>query len=1099
MPVKDNLAKSGNSKSTIDGIKMNGKVSLVSQTRIKTALKGLPFNFKNGSAVIYNGKLHAIAVESNKAHLYSYDGFVWMLDATFDTSATTAFLLTVFENKLHIVGGSSTEHFTWDGNVIQTISDDIGKRFVSGSSMVYKSELHIFGLVAGSGIVHYIYDGIAWRFGAVPSVFSKRSTVDIAEFNFNIYVYLNMTSLYIYNGVDWSTEDDLPSCPDGTRMIKVGDNLHLFGVSSKNPTLHYKKGLEVGSTWELEQPIPTSLYNSCIIPYENAVAVLGGSDDTRFEVLSMESFDGQLSMDLTKLGELPYSGFNGGSAIEFNHELHILGSDITGNDNKHYKYTGSEWVLVSELPEAAHNATLVVYFDKLYLVGTGSNIYSFDDASNTWKKTMSAPIDMNGGVAFTYDKYLHIMNGTSHYKFFAGSWTKLTDIPVTISNAQDKVVRIGESALLFWGDDIYNYDLTDCDEWIRIGETITSSENAIYAVSKSVIHCFTGTDHYTTTLANLSDFKTKRPLTVTTADSKIVEFVDQLVMVGSGQNDKFWYSIPENDWVREADVAVNFMDAVQVTYHGKLHIFGGTGYPSAHIAYDGTSWEVLDGIPYSDTGKVAVVYEDMIHLMGGTTTTGSTTHITWTESDGWKTETSLPYSFVNGSAVVHQGVLHIMGSSTLNCGTKHYKLNGSSWVSVGTLPYTFYNGEAISYHNEIHIFGSKADSASAKMHQKWDGVSWTSVDKIPYEFYEGSSFICDNRVFLVGSAENLTYATYVYSWDEDGFVEHVQLPYTFANGLCTFYKSKIHVVSTSLNTSNSNSHYTIIPCVQISKFDSNHIVQKQGDVAKMGNAVNHIDDWFLAFPALEFQNRKSFIYCKRTPIGPIPLTNIQIDVKLTKWSYVLWFDDKVWIFVDKTKTEFDPTTEDAVYTWDGYSLERQYIDFPDSMSHQNPIVYNGYINIFTRSGRYLVKDGSLVRQYTLPYTHPTVDDASIYCVLNGVIHMFGGGNIGMRDSHSVLTRNGVKYSWASLDNLPVELTSGAEIWGNEDTLIISDGNSRYRYNGGKYMHISDDSIGYHNNGVVVSHGIPITLGRSESDIEKNYFMPVPSYNINLWN
>ena len=43
-----------------------------------------------------------------------------------------------------------------------------------------------------------------------------------------------------------------------------------------------------------------------------------------------------------QLGQLPYNFYNG-SAVVYNNEIHILGSNNSGNYTKHYKYNGSSW------------------------------------------------------------------------------------------------------------------------------------------------------------------------------------------------------------------------------------------------------------------------------------------------------------------------------------------------------------------------------------------------------------------------------------------------------------------------------------------------------------------------------------------------------------------------------------------------------------------------------------------------------------------------------------------------------------------------------------------------------------------------------------
>ena len=71
----------------------------------------------------------------------------------------------------------------------------------------------------------------------------------------------------------------------------------------------------------------------------------------------------------------------------------------------------------------------------------------------------------------------------------------------------------------------------------------------------------------------------------------------------------------------------------------------------------------------------------------------------------------LPYDFYYGSAVVFDNEIHILGGSGGT--TNHYKWNGSSWTSVSTLPYNFCHSSAVVLDKNIYIMGS-SDSSTYK-------------------------------------------------------------------------------------------------------------------------------------------------------------------------------------------------------------------------------------------------------------------------------------------------------------------------------------------------------------------------------------------------
>ena len=70
---------------------------------------------------------------------------------------------------------------------------------------------------------------------------------------------------------------------------------------------------------------------------------------------------------------LPYT-FCDGSAVVYNNEIHILGSNITNKLTKHYKFNGTSWYEVSTLPYNFCNGSAVVYNNEIHILG-GSNAY----------------------------------------------------------------------------------------------------------------------------------------------------------------------------------------------------------------------------------------------------------------------------------------------------------------------------------------------------------------------------------------------------------------------------------------------------------------------------------------------------------------------------------------------------------------------------------------------------------------------------------------------------------------------------------------------------------------------------------------------------
>ena len=109
----------------------------------------------------------------------------------------------------------------------------------------------------------------------------------------------------------------------------------------------------------------------------------------------------------------------------------------------------------------------------------------------------------------------------------------------------------------------------------------------------------------------------------------------------------------------------------------------------------------------------------------------------------------LPYLFAYGSAVVLNNEIHILGGSTGTLQTKHYKWNGTAWSEVSTLPYSFYNGSAVTYNNEIYILSCN-DSAICLKNYKLDGNNWIELQDLYFSHPCDVGVIYENSIVLVG-------------------------------------------------------------------------------------------------------------------------------------------------------------------------------------------------------------------------------------------------------------------------------------------------------------------------------------------------------------
>ena len=276
---------------------------------------------------------------------------------------------------------------------------------------------------------------------------------------------------------------------------------------------------------------------------------------------------------------------------------------------------------------------------------------------------------------------------------------------------------------------------------------------------------------------------------------------------------------------------------------------------------------IFSTLPYNFYSGAAVVYNDEIHILGGTV--GCTSHYKW-DGVSWVSVSTLPYDFYAAPAVVYNDEIHIFGSSASGNYTNHYKWDGAKWTSVSTLPYNSYSKgySAAVYENEIHIIYMYGENGTNRGHYKWDGTSWISVDTLysvtcssgkihpilvvcnnklysliwhnPYSSfkvfsgtgwgnangsnalshscYYGDAVACDDEIHLMGgNANSTTNCVNHYKWrnSTDGWIEDYGLPYDFYNGEAVVHKGKIHILGSS-GSEHQLKHYAVVAPVYIS-------------------------------------------------------------------------------------------------------------------------------------------------------------------------------------------------------------------------------------------------------------------------------------------
>ena len=225
---------------------------------------------------------------------------------------------------------------------------------------------------------------------------------------------------------------------------------------------------------------------------------------------------------------------------------------------------------------------------------------------------------------------------------------------------------------------------------------------------------------------------------------------------------------------------LEYIDVVEASY------FSDNGYKNMVECVN------LTDIPYNYYNSQCVIYNNEIHIFGGSDTSSDYTKHYKCDGSTWSEVSTLPYDFYSGSAVVYNNEIHILGSSNSSCRTKHYKCDGSTWSEVSTLPYDFYDSSAVVYNNEIHILGSK-DSSNYTKHYKCDGSTWSEVSTLPYDFYGGIALVYNDELNIFSSYTSNCTSHYKFNSSDNTWLSVSNLPYDCSDGYGLVYNNEVHI------------------------------------------------------------------------------------------------------------------------------------------------------------------------------------------------------------------------------------------------------------------------------------------------------------------
>lgn len=241
-----------------------------------TSAPALPFNFYNGSVVVYNGEIHIM----NGTNHYAFNGTSWRKVSTLPYTHYGKSVV-VYNNEIHMM--YKDNHYAFNGSSWRKAST-LPYKCLGTSAVVYNGEIHILGghvtTAYDNRTKHYAFNGTSWReVSVLPYRFNSSAIVYNNEIHilggYNSGSSTGQTDHYKFNGASWNKVSTLPYNYNLQKndAVVYNDELHILGGDNN----HYRFN---GASWNKVSTLPYSLKGSAAVVYNGKIHILGG-DDTR--------------------------------------------------------------------------------------------------------------------------------------------------------------------------------------------------------------------------------------------------------------------------------------------------------------------------------------------------------------------------------------------------------------------------------------------------------------------------------------------------------------------------------------------------------------------------------------------------------------------------------------------------------------------------------------------------------------------------------------------------------------------------------------------------------------------------------------------------
>lgn len=240
----------------------------------------IPYNFYQGSAVVFQGKVHLLGGVDNPTKHISWDGTNWTEESTLPYNLILGSAV-VWNNKIHILGSSSAlrAHYSWDGSSWTQEARVPVNFYGENNAVIYDGYIHTISSWWGSYSMHrYVckYDGSAWT-----TVFNPANNSYSSAVSYDGKIYLlgaSGTGGAGYQEYEDGVFGDVKSIPylfSGGFALVYNGKIHMLGSRAQNQDRVHESF--DGTDFASVSKMPYSFFYSPAVVYRGRIHIFGGN------------------------------------------------------------------------------------------------------------------------------------------------------------------------------------------------------------------------------------------------------------------------------------------------------------------------------------------------------------------------------------------------------------------------------------------------------------------------------------------------------------------------------------------------------------------------------------------------------------------------------------------------------------------------------------------------------------------------------------------------------------------------------------------------------------------------------------------------------